>query len=75
VVAEIGKTGPRNEPDIAGADYCDAHQGRAIMVNEFDTRKRRSPRKRRLLAEAFSAGDGDRFTRETMLRPIATYTS
>ncbi len=33
VVAEIGKAGPGNEPDIAGTDHRDAHQGRAIMVN------------------------------------------
>ena len=33
VVAEIGKAGPRNEADIAGADHCDAHEVQN-MVNE-----------------------------------------
>jgi hypothetical protein len=26
VVAEIGKAGPGNEPDIAGTDHCNAHE-------------------------------------------------
>ena len=34
VMAEIGKAGPRNEADVAGADHCNAHEVRN-MVNEI----------------------------------------
>ncbi len=37
VMAEIGKAGPRNEADVAGADHCDAHEVRN-MVNESSSR-------------------------------------